>query len=363
MSRILYAKDFEDIMYGAGFYGAGGGGSVHDGLRLLSQLNEMGKAQVELIEVDEMGEDYAATVACICSPVALRQSNFGPEAVKAFKMLQKAEASAGKKVTTMISGELGGFNTMVPIYVAAILGIPLVNADGQGRAVPELNTTLYSIYGVPTSPLVLAGGLPNTDVIVAYPYDPFDTKTTEKIARAICTSYDMVAAFSTWTVNAEDIKNKLVVKAIDDCLAVGGAFRNARENNLDIVDEIKKAINCKEIVTGEVTKVELKQVDGFDLGITHLKGSDNKEYTICFKNENMIVRNSDNEVLGTVPDLICMVDVENRFPITNADIKEGMKVAYLGVEAPENWIKDPGGFNVWKEILSKFDYKGGFVRV
>lgn len=366
MRKLLNEECMKNIIYGATFFGAGGGGSLSDGLNLLSKLEKIEKAQVELFDIDEMGRDYAASVAAIGSPIAIKESDFGREAVEAFKTLQRVEFFSGKRVNYLIAGELGGFNTMVAMYVSALAGVPLVNGDMVGRAVPELSTTLSSIYNVPSSPLVLAGGKTDVDVIVAYPADIYKTKTTEKIARSVCMAYDMLAAFSTWTVNAEDITNKLVSNSINNCSVVGEAILNAEKNNLNVIDEIKKVIESKVIITGEVTNVELKQKGGFDIGITHIKGIDKQEdknYKIYFKNENIIVKDENDKAIGTVPDLICMVDVENCTPLTNADIKEGMKVSYIGVSAPENWIKDPKGFDVWRDILDKCEYNGEFIRV
>ena len=34
--------------------------------------------------------------------------------------------------------EMGGINSLVPIMAAARLGLPLADADGMGRAFPEL---------------------------------------------------------------------------------------------------------------------------------------------------------------------------------------------------------------------------------
>ena len=51
-----------------------------------------------------------------------------------------------------MAGELGGFNTIVPMYVAAIKGTPFVDGDGNGRAVPELSTGLYPSHNIPPHP-------------------------------------------------------------------------------------------------------------------------------------------------------------------------------------------------------------------
>ena len=55
-----------------------------------------------------------------------------------------------------MSAEIGGANSIVPLVVAAKLGLPVVDADGMGRAFPELQMFLPFVYG--TSPYPAAIG-------------------------------------------------------------------------------------------------------------------------------------------------------------------------------------------------------------
>jgi len=40
--------------------------------------------------------------------------------------------------------EIGGINTIVPLYVASHKNVAVVDADGSGRAAPELATMLFA---------------------------------------------------------------------------------------------------------------------------------------------------------------------------------------------------------------------------
>lgn len=365
MSKVLGEQDIKNVIYGATFLGAGGGGSLKDGLRLLSELAEKGKVELQMVEPSEMGpNEYAVMVAGIGAPRAMEESHFGPEAGYAFETMKKLAFFSGKELRYIMAGELGGFNTMVPIYVAVQRGIPFVNGDGNGRAVPELNTGLYPIHDIPPVPLVLAGK--NGDTVIAYLKNPKDHKSAENIARHICMAYGMSAAFCTWVVDGEDISSKLAPGSITKSQKIGAAINNAKERNLDVIEEIKKVVNCKEICYGEISKIELKTEGGFDFGTTVISGQgkyEGKTFYIDFKNENLLVRDDSKNVFITVPDLICMLNLDTLDPVTNAETEEGMKVAVCGVPAPENWWSKEEGFSCWKHILEKVGYSGGPVRV
>lgn len=51
--------------------------------------------------------------------------------------------------------EAGGEYSMVPMSLAASLGIPLVDVDGMGRAFPECQMESFTLGGVAATPMVI----------------------------------------------------------------------------------------------------------------------------------------------------------------------------------------------------------------
>lgn len=364
MSRTLGVKDMKNILYGATFFGGGGGGRLSDGLKMLDECIAAGKTEIKLFEPDEMGEnEYAVSVAGLGSPIKLTEYRFGPEASLGFKTMQNLMMFSGKKLNYSMAGELGGLNTMVPMWLAAMDGIPFVDGDGNGRAVPELNTTLYDIFEVPPMPLVLTSRY--GDIITAYINNPKDQKAAENIARYMCMAYNMSIAFTTWVVSSEDIKTKLAPGSITLSEKVGIAFSKAKEEKLDIIDELKKLIECREIFRGKIKRVEINAVGGFDVGTAILEGAgkfNGQSVSLYYQNENLMVKDASGNAILAVPEVITLIELDMVTPLTNADTKEGMNVSLVGAPAPSNWWKSPKGFGVWKEALERAGYTGGPVK-
>ena len=146
--RKLYEQDIIEILYGATLLGAGGGGSLKQGLGMLDGLKKDGNAiEVDLLDLDEIGDnEYAAVVCGLGSPVAMLDPSkpaFGPDAVHAFKAFQKAFIAEGKEVKYLQSGEMGGFNTFTPMLVAILsdkdpakLSMPVLSAACFPTAFP-----------------------------------------------------------------------------------------------------------------------------------------------------------------------------------------------------------------------------------
>lgn len=363
MSMTMGEQELRDTITGAAFMGSGGGGSPKDGLRLLDELVSLDKTEVKLVGHEEMKEnEFAVMVAEFGSPKAFMEAESFPETLKSFALMREVAAQSGKEITHLMAGELGGFNTMVPLYVAALEGVPFVDADANGRAVPELETCLYQIYGVSHSPFTMAGS--NGDSIIAYLNDRLDYRAAENIARHISMAYGQRAAFCGLAASRNEI-GKLVPGSIRLCTAVGRAFRESKDPQT-LSKALEREVGARELFVGHIARIELRTEGGFDFGITYIDGTEayaGSSLSIGFKNENMILKDGSGEVLGTVPDLITIVGLEAVAPLTNADTEEGQKVAIFGLTAPENWLKTPKGYECWHQILEKLGYVGPYVPV
>lgn len=358
--RVLKKQSLKNIVAGATFLGAGGGGSPKDGLKLVDKMLEISTG-IQLAGPDEIADNaYVAMIAGIGAPKAIRDKGFDVEAIYCYEALERIYALLGIKLSYLMPGEIGGFNTITPMYVAACKRLPLVDCDGNGRAVPELGTGLYPIYEIPASPLVLADK--DGNVVIGYPKDPLDTHACENIARSFAVSAGMSAAFGTWVVNGRQIRESLVLNSVSKCEEIGKAIKEAVKKGKDPVKEAASVAGGQELIRGTITEISTKTVGGFDFGRTTIKGTGSyagKNLLIDFKNENIIAWKKARQPVTMVPDLICLMTKEGEV-LTNADTEKGMEIAVVAVPAPERWKKHPKGFSVWRHILEKMGYAGSY---
>lgn len=106
--------------------GSGVGGSPKDGLRLLDEVRSLNKAEVTLIDHQEMaGDEWAVMVAEVGAAKGFSEAESFPETVIALTLMQDVAAQSGKSIRYLMAGELWGSNTMLPLYVAALKGYRL----------------------------------------------------------------------------------------------------------------------------------------------------------------------------------------------------------------------------------------------
>ena len=127
-------KDLAAIATGAGILGTGGGGNPYIGqLRARQAIRKWGP--VTVLSPEELPED--ARVVCVGG---IGAPTVGIEKVRdlqSYHALRAIEEYTGEKATALISNEIGGSNSVEPLIPAAMAGLPVVDADGMGRAFPE----------------------------------------------------------------------------------------------------------------------------------------------------------------------------------------------------------------------------------
>src|SRR5690606_23487016 len=154
MSWELKAEHLADLARGATLLGTGGGGDPYIGRMLVERV--LGDGSITILDPDEVADDlFVIPTAQMGAPtVMVEKIPAGTEPTAALRAL---EGHLGRSAQATMPIECGGINSMIPLIVAAETGLPVVDADGMGRAFPELSMETFAVYGVHGSPLALAG--------------------------------------------------------------------------------------------------------------------------------------------------------------------------------------------------------------
>ena len=156
MSWTITAEQIPALARGAAVLGTGGGGDPYIGSLLARQALERGP--VTALALDEVPDDALVLfVAMMGAPTVMVEKL--PSLDEVVKPVEALGTYLGRPVTHIACAEVGGVNSTIPIAAAAALGLPLVDADGMGRAFPELQMVLPTLWGVTASPLAIRCGM------------------------------------------------------------------------------------------------------------------------------------------------------------------------------------------------------------
>ena len=327
----------DSIAIGAGILGTGGGGNPYIGqLRARQAIRQWGP--VTVLAPEELPDD--ARVVCVGG---IGAPTVGIEKVRdlqSYYALRAIEDFTGEKATALISNEIGGSNSVEPLIPAAMAGLPVVDADGMGRAFPELQMKTFFVYGVPCCPMAIADEKGNSVVI----RETIDPKWAERLARSLTVQMGCVACYAVAPMTAEQVQRTAVPNTLSLARRLGDAVQEARDSGHDPLAAILDACPGKILFSGKVTDLERRTTAGFARGTLVLEGLDDysgEGMVIEFQNENLIARRN-GETVCTVPDLICAVATDVGEPVTTELMRYGLRVTILGFPAPALWSTPEG---------------------
>ena len=328
----LDRQDVEDLSTGAAILGTGGGGDPYLGkLMALSVLKKGMKIQV--IPPEDVPDDaLIIPSAAMGTPTVLMEKiSKGDEVVQAFKRLERY---FGQEVFATMPLEAGGVNSVNPLTVGARCGIPIVDADGMGRAFPELQMTTFNVHGIPCSPMTLVDEKGNVVML-----DAVDNTWAEKIARVVTIRFGGTAWISLYPMHGRDVKRAGIPHTLSLARNIGRSVREARASKEDPVDAVLGITGGFRLFEGKIVDVERKTVAGFARGEARLEGINDSaggSMLIQFQNENLVAIR-DGEIVCSVPDLISLLDVDTGLPITTEYLRYGYRVVVVGMPANEKW--------------------------
>lgn len=335
MSWKLTAADLPDLARGATLLGTGGGGDPYIGSKLVERV--LGDGEVTVLDPSELADDaFVIPTAQMGAPtVMVEKIPAGTEPTLALRTLEK---HLGRTADATMPIECGGINSMIPFVVAAETGLPVVDADGMGRAFPELSMETFAVYGVHGSPLALAGERGETVIIDTGD----DDRQMEWLARAITIRLGGVGHIAEYAMSGADVRRTAVPRTISMALALGRAIRVAREEKRSPFEAIAETLsttlysNLRELFVGKVVDVERRTTEGFARGRARIAPMDDggDALEIAFQNENLTAHLGEH-LVAIVPDLICVVDHETAEPITTEGLRYGQRVRVLGISTPD----------------------------
>lgn len=323
--RRLDDSDLEALAIGAAILGTGGGGNPYVGrLRSREQLRK-GRT-IEILPLDELPDDaLVATVGGIGAPViGIEKIEKGDECLRALRAIERVE---GRSVDALVPAEIGGANAMEPMLTAAQAGLPVVDADGMGRAFPEVQMCTYYIYGHAPAPAALADEKGNTVVL----QNVKDMYWLERFARTIAVDMGAAAGFAEKPMTGAFLKRFAVPGTVSQALRLGATVLSARRDRRDPTDAVVAAERGRRAFDGKIVDVRREILGGFARGHVVLDGLDRdtgRTARIAIQNENLILE-VDGETLACVPDLIMLLDQDSGEPITTEVLRYGMRVAVV----------------------------------
>lgn len=352
-------QQIEDFVQGLTFLGTGGGGGpVENGVKTLMTERDAGRP-IGWVDIDTLPDDaWTVTVAGMGGrppkeglPVTeLRELGLVNEKYPFRTTLPAAvnelAAYKGVKISAIIPIEMGSGNTPGPMLVANQLGVPTIDGDYAGRAIPELTNCKPEIFRRPIAPVAFVDKWGD---VVLVPKTA-STEMADRIGRMLCVGAYSGVGIACYLMQAREARQYIVRGTLSKSLALGRARREAMEAGRDPVAALASAAGGWVLFHGEVSEAGWEDRGGFMFGYgTHqLKGEGpdaSKHCKVWYKNEHHIVW-IDNEARVTSPDIIALVDAATGEARPNNAIAAGQHLAVIGTPVSDPAYRTDAGLEI-----------------
>jgi DUF917 family protein len=334
--RQITESDLDDLAVGAAILGTGGGGDPYVG-KLLAQQAIREHGPVTIVDADEVPDDaLVVPVAMMGAPTIMVEKLASGD-----EILAAVDAVAnymGRPMTHTIPAEVGGINSVFPFVVAAKRGLPVVDADLMGRAFPELQMVIPTMYGISATPMAMADEKGNAVLM-----NTIDNHWTERFGRSVVIDMGAAAMITLFALTGRQAKEATVRGTLGLSQELGRIVRETRAAHGDPVEAVRQRLGGFRLFTGKITDVARRTEGGFARLEAHMEGlgeDAGATFVVRSQNEHLVAER--DGVVASTPDLIMVFDTDSGEPITTESLRYGFRVTVVGAPCDSRWRSDAG---------------------
>ncbi|KAJ3987540.1 hypothetical protein F5890DRAFT_1497473 [Lentinula detonsa] len=368
----LSEVDLEWISVGCYILGTGGGGTPYPHFVRLREMMRKG-ATVRIVEPGWVGnEDIIACGGAKGSPTVSLEKPPGNEIMEAQNIVYDY---LGVKPAAVIALEIGGGNGLQGLILGAStnMNIPTIDGDWMGRAYPvswQITPVVCEGERALFLPTAISDGNGNHMMMLSATSE----RQIERAFRAALSEMGSHVGCAKGPCSGKDMKTWVIEYTLSLSWRIGHSIALCRaRNDIDhvaeaIIEQVGGKQAAKILFKGKIIEVERKTVKGHSYGEVVISAADVSgngngpasaskkatEFTgklkIPFKNENIVaIAVSDagvEEVIVSVPDLICVCDALTGEAIGTPEYRYGLLVFVLGIQGSERWTSSARGIEI-----------------
>jgi DUF917 family protein len=334
MKRLLDPDSLRALSRGCAVLGAGGGGDTYIALLQALQATE-DHGPAPLVDLDELPDD-SLIMPCggIGAPtVSMEKIENGNEGER---LREQLEYLTGRKVAALMASEIGGGNGVLPVAWAAGMGLPVADADGMGRAFPEVPQVTMQLAGISPSPAVITDERGNLIV-----FSTISGQWMERLERAAADEFGGAASSTEFALTAAQARGATVRNSVSLAIRIGEAITRAAG---DPVAALIAEIRAFRLIVGKVSDVQRQTRGGWVRGSVVVDGLGDDAGRLIrleLQNENLVALER-GRVLASVPDLITVLDSETADAIATERIRYGQRVTVIAFPCDPVWRTENG---------------------
>ncbi|WP_204058173.1 DUF917 domain-containing protein [Microbispora corallina] len=325
--RHLGEPDVDHLARGTALLGSGGGGQTDAAARLLRR--SLAGDRIPLLGHEELPGGHVVPVGIVGAVSAFTERL--PSGGEWAPVLAAIEDRTRTRPAGLVSIEAGGVNGVVAFVAAAELGLPVIDADLQGRALPRLDQMSVAALGEPLTPLAIGDATGRLLVL-----DGLSPRATERIVRSALTEFGGWAAIVLRPLPVELLDRLAITGSLSRALDLGA--RHAAWTRDADPYEVAASLGARVLVTGRVVEVVRHRSGvGFGRGSVIVRADrDGVLVRLEMENEYLLALVDGRPAVST-PDILCVLDRATGLPVPCDTVRGGAEVVALHLPGPAFW--------------------------
>jgi len=324
----LGAADVDPLVVGLQLLGSGGGGDPLPFRQVLRRV--LADGGVELHDPAELGDAPVVAVGMLgATRVFAEKLPSGQEITRAVRALARW---TGVMPAALMPYEAAGLNGALAMAAAAELGLPLVDADLMGRALPRLDQLTRAVAGGRLTPYALAEA--NGQVVLV---DDADPVALERVARTVVAQGGGWAGGALAPVPARIVTTDSCTGTLARALRLGCAHAGlVRPSPAEVAD----ALGGRVLAAGRTVEIARHPSQSFGRAGVTIVGEGGRVLRVEAENEYLLAI-LDGEPVASCPDLLCLLDRRTAAPIAVDALRLGDDVLAVALPGPPWWRAAP----------------------
>ena len=327
---LLTGRDVPALVRGASVLGSGGGGDAGTAGAMFRRA--LGAGSVELV-ADPAGLPGGGDAVVVPVGLVGATSVFAeelPAGTEFDRALAVVERWSGQRAVALTSIEAAGVNGVTALLTAVGRGLPVLDVDACGRALPRLDQFSLAVEDVSLTPLALCP--PGGSVVVV---DEADPRTVERTVRSVVAASGGWAAIALAPQSAATAWASGMPGTTARCLQLGRRL-------LELPDQapvraLAEAVDGTVLAAGRVVDVSRSSGVGFGRGsLTVRDHGTNALLRVEMENE-FLVALEDGLPVATTPDVIALLDRRTAVPVLGERVRRGDDVVVVQIASPVFW--------------------------
>jgi DUF917 family protein len=323
--KRLSPLDIKNLILGTTLLGTGGGGPPAEARAIYAHLQQT-RSLPRLTALNQLNQKSICLTAFGVGPIE-KSARIAALTRRSYQTLQKV---IKQKVSGIIPVEIGPASVANAFYLAALLDLPIVDADFVGgRSSPEVFLETITLFDLPRTPLAVTDSQQRT-LLITKNLSPLNL---EGKLRAFAARAGGPAVVVGYPLPVRKLRRTVESGTVSEAIKIG---QRLAKKQLVKIFSIRPG---QVLFRGKICRLVSLPAAGFSAKKIILQ-SRQGQAKIFVKNENLLFWINGRLIL-TCPDLICLLNNRER-PLYNAELRSGQSVTVIGLKARALWRTNRG---------------------